>query len=201
MLILFVTGCAVAQTVDYLPRSVWADEEWRFKEDWIAGQLRAMGEPSLSSPSLPHSVTSFRLLVAPTFMPAYAIRVTERDDGTGEAIYVRLNGQGGYEPGQIQTRLVRIISRQRMAQIRDAFDTADFWSLPAEQRYPQVCLEISDILMDGTLVMYEALRGGRYHVAIPDSSSLVPKKCKQSAWRGIPLIGDLLEQAAGPKLQ
>jgi hypothetical protein len=180
---LFFLWCTTARAepagAEYLPRSALADDQWTHMEDWIGSQLRAMDEPSLLAQSKTQpTLRTFRLFVAPTFRPAYAVRVIERREGSGEAVFVVLNGQGGYEPGNIQRRSTRRVSRSRMARLRKAFMAANFWNLAVEPQNPGR-VDPHDpeqiICVDGTLFVFEAVTDGNYHVVIPDHCPDLPQ--------------------------
>jgi hypothetical protein len=89
----------------YVPAGIWHDPEYDdFYERWFGRQLRAMREPILSRPGdRGHFRQRFRLLVLPSFDPAYAIRLDETASG-GRLRYVKLSGRGGYAPGRIATQ-------------------------------------------------------------------------------------------------
>jgi hypothetical protein len=97
----------------YIPESLLIpDQEPDFYENWFGGQLRAMGEPLLSRPrDLGSFRRRFRMLVLPTFHPAYAIRIDEGWDGRAQVTAVRLDGAGGYSPGNVAERESYQISR------------------------------------------------------------------------------------------
>ncbi|MBX3429915.1 MAG: hypothetical protein KF779_10060 [Hyphomonadaceae bacterium] len=173
---LFVACCATPVAPGeggeaYLPRSSWADEgDWEFKENWIGGQLRAMHEPSLLAASTqPSGAKVYRLVVVPPFSPAYAIRVTQTANGSGEVVFVQLDGQGGYHPGSVRRRIEFEVSRARMTALRDQFEATGFWNLPVEPRRPPSADEEEIICMDGTEFVFEAVVDGRHHLVMPDN--------------------------------
>lgn len=115
----------------YTPSGGWPDgeEDAARYERWFGNQLRAMGEPTLSSAASREGFKRrFRLLVLPTNHPAYAIRVDEPVAGPASVHAVRLDGAGGYSPGKILEqehyvpnpaairRLFRIVAEVRLSE-------------------------------------------------------------------------------------
>lgn len=94
---------AAAPAGDYVPDAGWRNPTDRaFREGWYGGQLRAMGEPILSRPADRGGFRRrFRMLVLPSFHRPYAIRVDQAASGRARVRIVRLNGRGGYGPGEI----------------------------------------------------------------------------------------------------
>jgi hypothetical protein len=61
-----------------------------------------MNEPPMSRPGdMAGYRTRFRLLVLPSFEPAFAYRVDEHSEGRAVLRWVRLDGRGAYAPGRI----------------------------------------------------------------------------------------------------
>lgn len=97
----------------------------KFYEDWFGGQLRAMGEPILARPGVRQGfVRRFRMLVLPSFSPAYAIRVDQARDGRGAVRIVRLNGSGGHQPGKIAQEERFALSVEAMAALNRDIDAS-----------------------------------------------------------------------------
>ncbi len=153
---------------DYLPKDIWRDvDEWSLLESWYGGQLGAMQEPSLWEMSKANpSAQQYRLLVLPTFIPAYAIRVERGSVASSRLTYVLLNGAGGYEPGKIKTRDVRQIETARSNEFLSLLDHIDYWSFPtdvlADRRRSG---EKVVICLDGTTFVLEAVVAGRYKLS------------------------------------
>lgn len=85
----------------YFSKSLWPCEHNRqFYGDWYGKHLRAMEEPSFAAADAARGYSRrYRLLVLPTFTPAYAIRIDVPLHGPVRATVVTETGAGGYDPG------------------------------------------------------------------------------------------------------
>lgn len=128
-------GQAEPETERYTPSTGWHDNDWAapFYERWYGNQLRAMGEPRLSGPAhLEGFRRRFRLLVLPNYRSAFAYRVDELVDGGAVLRWVRLDGAGGYEPGEIAAARVRRLRSGERRRFNAALETAALRSLPRD---------------------------------------------------------------------
>lgn len=158
-------GAQASPVPDYVPDTGWNDEEWArsFYERWFGRQLTAMGEPPLAtSADLAGMRRRFRLLVLPTFKPAFAYRVDEHADGTATLRATRLDGRGGYSPGQISSQIQRQLGRKELKAFETAAKAADLGAQPRQEptstrkTNPDGSEEIR-FCVDGTTYVFEQL--------------------------------------------
>jgi len=150
---------------DYVPDTGWHDDEWArsFYERWFGRQLSAMREPPLATPAdLAGMRQRFRLLVLPTFKPAFAYQVDEYTDGTANLRVVRLDGRGGYSPGKVSSDVRRSLRPEELQAFHTAAQAADLGSQareepsPSPKPNPDGSQEIR-FCVDGTTYVFEQL--------------------------------------------
>ncbi len=166
----FFLGLALLQAVpasDYVPDDGWDDNDWArtFYEDWLGAQLRAMREPALSGQTqLDGYYERFRLLVLPSFEPAYSYRIDVRPDGAARLRWARLNGRGGYAPGRLVRQGYRSLLSSELRDFRRALAAAALDSLSREEQVVFIDEEGNEYLrscFDGTLLVFEHLTAHR----------------------------------------
>jgi len=83
----------LAPAESYVPHDIArVRDQVEFYEHWFGGPLRTMEEPSFSrADSLGEFRRRFRLVVLPSFHPAYAIRIDESRDGSAQVRIARLD--------------------------------------------------------------------------------------------------------------
>lgn len=112
---------ATSAEKSFFQSSIWNCEGDReFYSIWYGRQLDALGEPSFAQPlSAKGFKARYRLLVLPSFTPAYSIRVDYASDKQGaRATVVMGSGSGGYDPGKripLWSYELRSISAERLA--------------------------------------------------------------------------------------
>jgi hypothetical protein len=150
-------GCA-AQGAYFPPGALdGAAERDAWLGGWFEPALGALHEPALVAESGAHVI---RVLVLPSFDHPRSMRVKIRGSGRGVLIVRRASGWGGYDPGYL-TRARRVpLSRAQVRRHLFLLERADFWVSGATFGYPS--------RNDGTMVVLEAVRGGRYHVVHDD---------------------------------
>ncbi|CAN0457345.1 unnamed protein product, partial [Ectocarpus fasciculatus] len=119
---LLLSSCA---SLDYVPDSGWSDfdDAPDFYEDWFGDQLRASKEPPLTKQDdLEDFSSRFRLLVLPTFEPAFVYRIDETLTGKFVLNYTKLDGAGGYEPGDVAVSWNRDLSELESEKVMAAVD-------------------------------------------------------------------------------
>lgn len=166
--LLFLAATAAAPAEHYVPVEGWRDPRTaELFEQWFGGQLRAMGEPVLSRPgSLAGYRRRFRMLVIPTFQPAYTVRIDEGAHG-GTVRVVLLDGRGGYAPGRIARQATFTLT---MAEVQDAIGairTSGLTSAAPED--PPDPPEVVTVCADGTAVVFELVE--------PQRSRFVARAC------------------------
>jgi hypothetical protein len=129
-----------------------------------------MREPPLATPAdLLGFRERFRLLVLPTFEPAFAYRIDVPEDGLPVLRWARLNGRGGYAPGALAKAGLRHLSAAEATAFKSELAAAALASLGREERDAVPAPDGSEgILMcaDGTTVVFEHLASeGRSYLA------------------------------------
>lgn len=156
-----VAGDASAQT-RYLPDSGGgARDDIAFYERWFGRQLRAMREPALRDrDDLGGYRRRFRLLVLPSFTPAYAYRVDERAGGRATLRWVMLDGAGGYRPGRVAHRGNRLLTASEADELWRAITDAGLNALPRRHGMERGVLSDDDAIIvcgDGIQYVLELL--------------------------------------------
>ena len=121
----------------YVPATGWEDDEWasRFYERRYGNQLRAMGErPLATAADLEGFRHRFRLLVLPNDHPAFAYRVDVKADGSTLMRWARLDGAGGYAPGNVATQGSRPLRPRELRRLTAALEEAALGSRPRKIR-------------------------------------------------------------------
>lgn len=142
-LLLICGGAAPPATQgSYVPAGIWRDPEQEAHfERWFGDQLRAMREPVLSRMRDRAGFRRrFRMLVLPSFHPAYAIRIDEEAAGGARVRIVRLGGAGGYTPGGIKQEESFTLGADAVRQIDAAIEASGLAALaPDSDR--SLCLD------------------------------------------------------------
>lgn len=125
-----------------------------FVRAWYSSQLCAMGEPRLSAGNSGDR-TVIRFLWLRSFDPGIAIRVTRSADAYRLST-IRLDGAGGYAPGNVALREERAITASEWHRLTAALKIANYWALPTSDR--------SNDGLDGSQWIVEAVEGGKHHV-------------------------------------
>ena len=150
-----LAGCASGQ----LPRHDWyfpADVD-DMHQQWFGSQLHAMKEPVLGKRVTQQTgITELRVLCLPTWGHGVAVRYTF-DDGAATRRAVELTGNGGYAPGKIAIDRTTSMLREETATLLASLDASGFWSMPVEE-------DTDIVVMDGTMVVVEAVRDGAHRV-------------------------------------
>jgi len=100
---------------------------------WYAMHLKAMHEPSLYQQRF-NTGPEFRFLYLPTFHKPTAVRI-KRTPGGAELRAVRLNGAGGYDPGEIEFQLVRQLDEASWKHFTTLIEKASFWTSPTKEDF------------------------------------------------------------------
>ncbi|MEA3062770.1 MAG: hypothetical protein QOJ94_2551 [Sphingomonadales bacterium] len=153
--------------IDYVPDTGWRDDSLvqDSYERWFGAQLRAMGEPPLGAPAgLGRFEERFRLLVLPSFRPAFASRIDVGRDGRAILSWAELNGRGGDAPGTLARQGSRTLRGSELRRFRSALAAAAVGSYPREQSDKTVERDGSSVLricVDGTTFVFEHLDAHR----------------------------------------
>ncbi|WP_371229396.1 hypothetical protein [Roseovarius sp. 2305UL8-3] len=166
VLLVFVTASFVgaeSKRPIYFPLGTWAVEEhWSpmektlFYEEWFGNQLLAMGEPSLARTKLDEGAVAVRLLVLPTFTPAFAIHFEKRVDGLTRLEATLLDGAGGYAPGRVDQRYSRELPRSDLDEVLKHLEQLSLMNGGQIERRDAAC-------SDGTQFVLEIARQAYFH--------------------------------------
>lgn len=121
-----------------------------FEADWYGLHLRAAQEQSLWSPPS-ESGRTFRFLWLRSFHAPAVLRVDERAPGQFWLTATLLQGKGGHEPGMIDRRLVRRLSKEEATAYQRAYRRV--------VGLPQIGCGRG---ADGSMWVFEAREQGRY---------------------------------------
>jgi hypothetical protein len=144
-----------------------AKKERVHRPPWFRKHLTAMKEPNLSKlAEADHTTTAYRFLWLPTFLSPITVRVVKSDHGV-VSYAVRLDGQGGYEPGIISARESASLRPAHWQRIASALAKAKFWILPPSQREP-----FGQLTGDGEVLVLEGVSDGKCHFQSARSSEL-----------------------------
>jgi hypothetical protein len=137
----------------YVPPGIWSrSDQPDAYEKWFGDQLRAMREPVLwRAGDCGGYARRFRLLVLPSFHPAYAVRVDQPHGGDGLVRVARLSGRGGYAPGSLAEEESYVLPRAEMARLAAAIDQSGLAALPPEPPGD----EQSGLFLDGVQFVFE----------------------------------------------
>ena len=115
--------------------------------------LAAMGEPEhLALSERNPDGTAYRLLWSPTFHHPVCVRIERTGDGTRLRVKV-LDGQGGYEPGQIAIDRSLTVSAEQWNRLERLVEAG------SRKRPPPKLTD--DVVMDGDRLIIEGVRGGK----------------------------------------
>jgi hypothetical protein len=123
--------------------------------DWYSKALSTMKEPSLWELARQgQTMEVYRLLWLPTWGRPVAVRV-EKAGGRMTLNEVQLDGDGGYELGEVAVRKQTSLSQRDWDRLMERVEEAAFWGMPTS---------INDLGVDGEHLIVEGVRDGRFHV-------------------------------------
>ena len=110
----------------YVPATGWRGSEARAAglEAWYGQQLRAMNERPITAAASDGLRRRFRLLVLPNYQPAFAYRIDVEEQGGAQLRWARLDGAGGYAPGNIAQQGSRVMRPRELRHFMAAMDEA-----------------------------------------------------------------------------
>lgn len=158
--------CKAVQPGQYFPVGTFSAPT----ERWYGGQLCAMREELLARSSADEA---YRFLWLRSFHHPVAVRV-EASGGTAALVAVELDGTGGHEPGTVERRTERSLSKEEWTTLVVAINAATFWDAPTED--PGAKVE------DGAQWIIEGRRQGRYHVVERSSPGAGPVRAAGEAF-------------------
>lgn len=119
--------------------------------DWYGLHLRAAQERSLWRPPGESGGRTFRFLWLRSFHAPAVLRIDERDPGQFWLTATLLQGQGGYDPGMIDRRVVRALTKEEAAAYQRAYSRV--------AGLPQIGCGRG---VDGSTWVFETREQGRY---------------------------------------
>lgn len=144
----------------YVPRNGW-DDDWSAThyERWFGNQLVAMGERPFGNPAaLEGAILRFRLLVLPSFRPAFSARVDVSASGNATLSWTKLDGAGGYAPGKIATAGRRELSSSEARDFRARLADARLGEESQDWKNPTRVVDGKEVIVvcaDGTQAVVE----------------------------------------------
>jgi hypothetical protein len=147
----------------FFPPGTFPAATQKLVSDWYGKHLRAMAEPSLWAAAVAGK-TSIRFLWLRTWGRPIAVRV-ERAGRRTHLVATRLTGNGGYDPGKIDTHRERDLTPAEWQRVVDALAAAHFDTTPTEG-------EMGD---DGAQWILERAQAGSYRLVERWSPTLTRK--------------------------
>ena len=149
--------CPADPAAQFFPIGLFGNGDWKqvdeFVRGWYSYHLSAMQEPPLSC-GKSQAQESYRFVWLRTFDNPIAVRVNRfGKDVHLEAVV--LNGQGGYDAGQVSQRVSKRLAFEQWEELLIEAEAADFWHLPATA---------DDQGFDGAQWIIEGRKGDRYHL-------------------------------------
>lgn len=139
----------------------------RFEEEWYSMHLRLMEELSLYSKRGDKSEDVYRFTLLPTWGDPRCAVVTKNEDKVSIR-FVRLDGDGGYDPGKLIEKTERELKPEEIKKFLTLFAALDFARQTTED--PVMGL-------DGSQWILECLIGGEYHIVVRwTADAYEPKK-------------------------
>lgn len=122
------------------------------RRNWYSAQLCAMGEAPLSAP--PKGRSRIRFLWLRSFNPGISVRV-EFDLDSAELFATKLDGAGGYAPGNVAQHVKRALLPEDWTKVQQALAESDFWNLQTNEQ---------SLGLDGARWIVEVAEYDRDHV-------------------------------------
>ena len=142
----------------FFPPNIFStgDEHHAFIADWYGNHLAAMEEPSLLELAHNPEAHVYRFLWLRTFHQPIAVRLMVEAGEKGMLVSKRLDGAGGYEPGNLVVNETRPISAKQVENWLSRLDDMRYWTMPT--------VEEGSVGVDGAQWIIEGVRNGKYHL-------------------------------------
>lgn len=183
VLLMMLTGCAAATEDTAAARDCQAGNRTYFPVEvkgspfsgldefhcgWFSGHLRSMDEPSLLKRAGAEDAQVYRLMVLPTFHAPHVMRLEPGGADAWRLLERATDGRGGYDPGRVTFHFSRVLTTDEAAKAEAAVAALDLDAMETEPKLfvtdPVTGDERIIIIGDGTTLVLEAVRGGRYRV-------------------------------------
>jgi len=158
LLLVLAPGLWADEPKSYFPVSKdgGKDSISSFENEWYLKHLQAMKEPSIYSKRGDKTLDIYRFTLLPTWGNPLCCIVTK--NGHQATIqFIRLDGQGGYEPGKVAEKQQRDLTEKEIKDFLTRFDSLDFSEQPTKDPF---------IGLDGSEWILERLKDGEYHIMV-----------------------------------
>ena len=157
-----------------------------FEEQWYSKHLRLMEEPSLFADRDEKEKEVYRFTLLPTWGDPRCVVITKEKEKSHATIrFSRLDGDGGYDPGELVEQEKRELKEKEFYEFASLFKALDFEKQPTGD--PVMGL-------DGSQWILERLNEGRYHIVVRwTADAYEPKKRRTEAF--VRLCNWMLESA------
>lgn len=120
---------------------------------WYGEHLEAAGEPNLCDRASGLREV-YRFTWLRSFHPPVIVRI-ERQDSTHRVVAKKLDGRGGYEPGELVVDRSTAIEARKWGKFKSLLSAASFWSASRDK-------VINVIGFDGARWIFEGVRNRKY---------------------------------------
>jgi len=125
-----------------------------FRAEWYSKHFSVMREEKLFSKVGNQDLEIYRFTLLPTWGDPEAVAVWKKEDGFSIR-YRRLDGDGGYDPGQLVEETERRLQ---------AVEVEEFRALFGKLKFSEQATNDSVQGLDGSRWILERLKGGDYHI-------------------------------------
>ena len=126
-----------------------------FESDWYGGLLARLGEPSIMAVQT-NVFAVYRFTLVPTWGNPVCVRLTI-SNGVARVEGKRLDGQGGYDPGELVEQGTTAVASEQLKRFSVLFEKLGFHELKTRDK---------DRGLDGSEWILEAADAGRYHIVV-----------------------------------
>lgn len=125
-----------------------------FENEWYSKHLARMKEPVLSGMARDTQTCIYRLTILPTWGNPIAYRI-EKKGQTYTLEARRLDGEGGYEPGNLVEQVSHKLSAADSSTVESLLAAVKFFALPVDDGI---------MFTDGDQWIWEGVQNDKYHV-------------------------------------
>jgi hypothetical protein len=138
-----------------------------FHDALVGKHMRALHEQPLQNAARDPTAEIYRMITLPSFNHPVSVRVTVPTTGAAAATVRLTTGKGGYGAGKLAAEHAVSVAPEDVATLRATLDAA-FDRLPTDEIEAQKAVSDQEpvICTDGTLLVIERVRAGRYHAVL-----------------------------------